>query len=232
MTAIPSDSEIASAVESLFFATANCERINRWNALVPTDNQVPVLPPQGQKHVSNVPLREAEETFAFIHDIDALLHHLSSTEGRIRMMLVGYCHIMESELIPSLIWNQLRLLHCLEPSWRFTRTTKKGETRACWLPKDKYAEINRLAQPLSQPIGNIVLAVWNGSLRNDFNHSRYFLSGTYVLGSGGLSPISRSGAFRTGRSFPFDEVGERYRAAKALMSGVAKEHANACKNYK
>jgi len=225
VTAIPEDSEVSSAVGNLFSATDDCEPTVRWNALVPTDMQVPVLPPEGQKYVSHVPTYEAREIVEFIRDVDRLLGDPgSSPEGRIRMMLVGYCHIMESEFMPTLIWNQLRLLHRLAPSWRFTRTTKKGRSEVCWFPNEKYKEIISLAQPVGQPIGNIVSSVWNANLRNIFSHSRYWLSGTRVLASGELSPISRKHAFGTGSSFAFNEVEEYYRAAKVLMLRVAEEH--------
>jgi len=231
--AIPNDFEVYSAVEDLFSATASCERKARWNALVPTDMEVPVPPPNGQKHVSHVPTWVAREIVAFIHDIDGLLRDSGSfAERRIRMMLVGYCHIMESELMPTLIWNQLRLLHRLAPSWRFTRTTKKGSIEVCWLPNEKYKEIISLAQSVGQPIGDVVSSVWNANLRNIFSHSRYWLSGTSVLAQGDLSAISWKRAFGTGGSFTFDEVRKRYRAAKALMLRVGEEHAKACKTYK
>lgn len=161
MTAFPSDSEVSSAVKNLFSATVSCEPTTRWNALVPTDTEVPVSLPQGQKHVTHVPSLEAREIVEFIRDIDGLLDGRGgSAERRIRMMIMGYCHVMESELMPTLIWNQLRLLHRLAPSWRFTRTTKKGVV-TCWYPKDKYKEIINLAQPVSQPIGDIVSSVWD-----------------------------------------------------------------------
>jgi hypothetical protein len=189
--------------------------------------------PQGQKHVTHVPTLEAREIVQFILDIHGLLEDRgSSPERRIRMMLMGYCHIMESELMPTLIWNQLRLLHGVAPSWCFTRTTKKGINQTCWLPKEKYKEIARLAQPVSQRIGEIVSSVWNARLRNAFSHSRYWLGVTHVVGSGDLSPISGKGVFGGGVSFAFDEVGEHYRAAKVLMLQVAEEHAKACKPYK
>jgi hypothetical protein len=233
MTALPSDSEISSAVKNLFSATANCERTARWNALVPTDAQVPVPVPKGQKHVTDVPTREAREIVEFILDIDKVLGDCgSSSERRIRMMLTGYCHIMESELMPTLIWNQLRLLHGLEPSWYFTRITKNGITKPCWFPKEKYKEITCLAYPVGQHIGEIVSSVWDARLRNVFSHSRYWLGVTHVIASGDLSPISRKDTFGGGLSFPFEEVRERYRAAKVLMLQVAEEHAKACKAYK
>lgn len=182
MTTFPSDSEISSAIETLFTATISCDPIARWNALFPTDTEVPVNLPQGQKHVTYVPTFEAREIIAFIRDIDALLDRVSTSETRTRIVLVGYCHVMESELMPTLIWNQLRLLHGLPPSWRFTRITKKGDIETCWLSTKKYKEIVRLAQPIGQPIGDTVLSIWNADLRNIFSHSRYWLSGQYVLG--------------------------------------------------
>jgi len=189
--------------------------------------------PQGQKHVTHVPILEAREIVEFVLDIDRLLgDRAGSPERRIRMMLIGYCHIMESELMPTLIWNQLRLLHGLAPSWHFTRTTKNGMTKTCWFPKEKYKEIADLAQPVGQRIGNIVSSVWEARLRNVFSHSRYWLGATHVVASGDLSPISRKRAFGSSGSFAFDEVRERYRAAKVLMLQLAEEHAKACRTYK
>jgi hypothetical protein len=98
--------------------------------------------------------------------------------------------------------------------------------------KEKYKEIANLAQPVGQRIGEIVSSIWNASLRNAFNHSRYWLGVTHVVGSGDLSPISRKRAFGGAVSFAFNEVGEYYRAAKVLMLQVAEEHAKACKAYK
>ncbi len=232
MTAFPSDSEVSSAVKNLFSATASCDPTARWNALVPTDAQVLVPLPQGQRHVTHVPTLEAREIVALILDIDGLLDDRgSSPERRIRMMLMGYCHIMESELMPTLIWNQLRLLHGLVPFWHFTRTTKNGIIKTCWLPKEKYKEITSLAQPVNQCIGDIVSSVWDARLRNVFSHSRYWLGVTHVVASGNLSPISRKDAFGSNVSFSFDDVRERYRAAKVLMLQVAEEHAKACETY-
>jgi hypothetical protein len=136
MTALPSDSEVCSAAKDLFCATASCDRTARWNALVPTDAQGPMPLPQGQKHVTHVPTLEAREIVEFVLDIEGLIEdRCSSPERRIRMMLMGYCHIMETELMPTLIWNQLRLLHGVPPAWCFTRTTKSGITQTCWLPR-------------------------------------------------------------------------------------------------
>jgi hypothetical protein len=234
MDPIPNEAAVRSAVELLFKATRGTDHKALWNALVPNEAQLSKLLPPGQKQVTYVPSLDARELIDFVlafSDLQSIPGR--SEEDAVRIMLTSYCHIMESELMPALIWNQLRLLAGKEPSWRFTRVTKAGNEVVCWYPKDKYAEIVALARTHSQPIGDVIDATWDGMLRNAFSHARYHLVGGYVLLSKGLSPISRAGEFGSGqaRSYPFAEIRGRFSAAKALLFAVAEEHEAACRLF-
>ncbi len=235
MTTIPTDSEISQAIEALFSATSTLDRIARWNALVPTDPDLsPPLPP-GQKPVTYIPIYEFHELIEFVNYFGNPIGSVEQTDqNAIRVMLVVYCHIMESELMPTLIWNQLRLLTKERPSWRFTHTTPRGKTVLCEYPRQKFAEIRALALRVEQPIGDIISRIWDGDLRNAFSHSGYLLSPDRVIPSRWLSPISREGAPQASsqpRSYSFDEVRERYRSSRTLLFAVASEHSKACEGF-
>jgi hypothetical protein len=236
MRTIPTDLEITQAVEALFTATAAFDHIARWNALVPTEEELSAQLPPGQKHVTYVPSYEFAEMNDFVHYFGNLLVSAGQTESdAVRIMLMVYCHIMESEFMPTLIWNQLRLLDGQQPSWRFTRTTRGGNAVLCEYPREKFAEISTFAQRIGQPIGDILCRIWDRHLRNTFSHCRYWLGATHVIPSRGLSPISRKGAFGSlnqSRNYPFGEVRDRYHSARALTLAVASEHSKACNALK
>jgi hypothetical protein len=234
---LPADSEIRQAIEALFKATAGIDRIKRWNALVPTDDEFAVGLPLGHKHVTNVPRCEFKE----ITDLVLFLDELNQKPKRsqfdsVRLMIAAYCHIMESDLAPTVIWNQLRLLDGQDPSWRFTRTTKKGDAVVCEYPREKFREIETLATRVKEPIGDVITQIWDAGLRNAFSHSQYFLTPQYLIPTKTLSPISRrntaKGWIRSPRSYSFEEISERYRAAKSFLLAVAREHSQACKTFK
>jgi len=234
MTLMPNDLEISQAVEALFSATGPLDRIARWNALVPTDADLSAQFSQGQKQVTYVPTYEFSELIDFVHCFGSLLESHGQTEpNQIRVMLMVYCHVMESEFMLTLIWNQLRLLNGQQPSWRFTHITPRGKTVVCEYPREKFSEINTLAQRVGQPIGDVISCIWDRHLRNAFSHSRYWLGSAHVLLSVGLSPISRNGPFASGksRSYSFNEVRDRYRSARSMLFAVASEHSKACKAY-
>ncbi|MEW6338816.1 MAG: hypothetical protein AB1625_15630 [Acidobacteriota bacterium] len=221
---VPTDTEIRQAVADLFVATATLDRIARWNAVVPSDPGISAR--QGQKHVTYVPSYEARELVDFVLDIDEIIEAVGAESPRVmRILLVGYCHIMESELSPTLIWNQLRLLKGLDPSWRFTRTTQKGKVLLCKYPGEKFAEISTLAGNVGQSIGDIVQGLWDRRLRNAFSHSRYWLASSRVILSGDLSPISREGnPGSAAGSYSLPELREYYRGSRTFLLEVASAH--------
>src|SRR5208337_3498715 len=228
MTLIPTDSDITQAVQSLFNATASLDRSASWNALVPTDLDLSAQPlPQGQKQISFIPHLEFREVNSFVDYFGKLVVSSGQIdENAIRVMLMVYCHIMESEFWPTLTWNKLRLLAGKQPSWHFTHKTRKGNNRVCEYPNDKFKEIRDLAESVHHPIGDVISRIWDGVLRNAFSHSGYWLSTDRVIPSKWLSPISRKGPFKASskprsESYSFNEVRDLYRSARTLLVAVS-----------
>jgi hypothetical protein len=229
---VPDESSVHEAVERLFAAARTEDRKALWNALVPTEEELSKDLPPGEKQVTYVPSFDLQELLDFIELFDRLLK-ASNKKDTVRIMLMSYCHIMESEFIATVIWNHLRLLSGQAPSWRFVRTTTGKNEEVCRYPTQKFEEIAKLASGLQQPIGAVLKDLWDSSLRNAFSHGRYHLSGGSVRPSAGLSPISRRGGLDSGqaRSFPFDEIHNRYYAARALMYTVVEEHGKSSKLF-
>jgi|GEM_PF-6383114 len=178
MTNCPTDSEIIIAVEQLFRATASFNAVTRLNALIPTDLEISVSNslPQG-KVVTDIPLNEFDEVNNFVSQFEDFIRLGPTEENAIRIKLIVYCHIMEADFWPTLIWNQLRLLSQEQPSWSFTRITSKGKILVCEYPREKFEEIRLLANRVEQPIGDIIFRIWDNDLRNAFSHSGSILSG-------------------------------------------------------
>jgi hypothetical protein len=236
MSALPLDSEIVQTVETLFAATASLDRTALWNALVPTDSYLGVSLDPGHKLVTRIPTCEFHEIMDFVHYFGNLLNADGQSEGdEVRVKLMLYCHIMESEFVPTLVWNQLRLLSGLAPCWNFVRATPKGKVEVCEYPWQKFQEIEKLSAAVSQPIGNVISRVWKRELRNAFFHSRYFLGSAYVIPTGQLSPVSRKTpgviSKRQARSYSFNEVRELYRCAHRLVLTLASKHSQACETF-
>lgn len=236
MSALPLDSEIVQAVETLFAATASLDRTALWNALVPTDSDLGVNLVPGHKLVTRIPTYEFHELMDFVDFFGNLLNADGQSEGDdVRVKLMLYCHIMESEFMPALVWNQLRLLSGLVPCWNFVRATPKGKVEVCEYPWQKFQEIEKLSATIRQPIGDVISRIWKRDLRNAFFHSRYFLGSAYVIPSGQLSPVSRKSSGlvskRQAHTYSFSEVGELYRCAHTLVLTVASKHSRACKTF-
>lgn len=226
------DQEITGAIEELFQV---CTRLNRkalWNAVVPTDSDIGYELPPGQRSVTFMPSFEFFELEGFIDLVDSVIGNPSLPEkDKIRLMLTGYCRIMESDLPLAIVWNLLRAASGQPESWRFTRITKSGGMCACEYPREKIEEIRRLAKDLSMKIGNVLNALWDPGLRNSVSHSQYFLTDKTYVPSRGLSPISRKvgeGIAAKGCSMTFDEVKSRYRLARTFATTVASNWRQAC----
>src|SRR5262249_50189881 len=150
------------------------------------------------------------ELEAFIALIDSLVSSpVLPEKDKIRLMLTGYCRIMESDLPLAILWNLLRAASGDPESWTFTKVSKAGDTLTCEYPRDNIEEICRLSRSLSMNIGDVLDQLWDPYLRNAVSHSQYFLSEDRFLPSGGLSPISRKqgqALQAKGRSMTFDDV--------------------------
>ncbi len=228
------EQEIIESLAEVFKICASIDRKALWNAVVPTDAELPgeLLP--GQKIVTHIPSYEYFELEDFIALVDLLVKRTSLPEkDKIRLMLAGYCRIMESDLPLAIVWNLLRAASGSPESWTFTRVSNAGCTQICEYPGEKIEEICRLSKSLCIKIGGVLERLWDPYLRNAVSHSQYFLSEDRFLSSGGLSPISRKqgqGLRVKGRSITFDEVRGRYQLARTFVIGVADRWRQAHKN--
>ena len=115
--------------------------------LVPTDAELGCGPPPNQKTVTFIPSFEFFELEAFIALIDSLLKSPSLPEkDKIRLLLTGYCRIMESDLPLAIVWNLLRAASGNPEAWTFTRVSKAGDTLTCEYPREKIEEIYGLSK--------------------------------------------------------------------------------------
>ena len=227
------DQEIIESIDEVFKVCTSLDRKALWNAVVPTDAELGCGPPPGQKTVTFIPSREFFELEAFIGLIESLVNSPSLSEkDKIRLMLTGYCRIMESDLPLAIAWNLLRAVSGSSESWRFTRVSKAGDTLTCEYPREKIEEICRLSNSLGMKIGGVLEQLWDSYLRNAISHSQYFLSEDRFLPSSGLSPISRKQGQSLGvkgRSITFDEVKVLYELARTFVIAMADRWRQACK---
>ncbi|MCH8055969.1 MAG: hypothetical protein IH857_07450, partial [Deltaproteobacteria bacterium] len=219
-------------IEEVFQVCTTLDSKALWNLLVPTDAELGCGLPSGQKAVTYLPSLEFFELEAFIALIDSLVISPSLQEkDKIRLILTGYCRIMESDLPLAIVWNLLRAASGNPESWKFTRVSKAGDTLTCEYPREKIEEICRLSKSLSMNIGGVLDQIWDPYFRNAVSHSQYFLTEDRFLPSGGLSPVSRKeghGLRVRGRSITFDEVKSLYGLARTFVTGVADRWRQAC----
>ena len=226
------EQEIIESIDEVFQVCARLDRKSLWNAVVPTDAKLghELLP--DPKAVTYIPSFEFFELEAFIALIDSLVSSPSLPEkDKIRLMLTGYCRIMESDLPLAILWNLLRAASGDPESWTFTKVSKAGDTLTCEYPREKIEEICRLSSSLSMKIGGVLDQLWDPCLRNAVSHSQYFLSEGRFLPSGGLSPISRKQGQdlrAKGRSMTFDEVRVLFELARTFVISVADRWRQAC----
>jgi hypothetical protein len=217
--------EIIESIDEVFQVCMTLDRKALWNVVVPTDAELGCELPPGQKAVTYIPSFEFFELEAFIALVDSLVQSPSLPEkDKIRLLLTGYCRIMESDLPLTIVWNLLRATSGNSEAWTFTRVSKAGDTLTCEYPREKIEEIYGLSKSLCMKIGGVVDQLWDPHVRNAVSHSQYFLSEDRFLPSGGLSPISRKQGQSLGvkgRSMTFDEVRVLYELARTFVIGVA-----------
>jgi hypothetical protein len=228
------EQEIIESIDEVFQVCARLDRKSLWNAVVPTDAQLGHELPPDQKAVTYIPSRELFELESFIALIDSLFGSPSLPgKDKIRLMLVGYCRMMESDLPFAIVWNLLRAASGNPESWTFTRISKAGDTLTCEYPREKIEEICHLSDNLSMKIGGVLAEIWDPCLRNSISHAQYFLTDDRYLPSGGLSPISRKqgrGLAVKGRSMTFNELRALYGLARTFVTHVVRSWRQACPN--
>src|SRR5688572_23186438 len=124
------EQEIMESIEEIFQIGTRLDRKALWNAVVPTDVELGWELPPGQKTVTYIPSQEFFELEAFIGLINSLLKNPALPEkDKVRLMLTGYCRLMEADLPLTIVWNLLRAASGQPASWTFTKVSKTGDTQ-------------------------------------------------------------------------------------------------------
>lgn len=181
---LPTDEEISAALEQVF-ARAKEHAPSRF-----LESLIPVEVSDGLALINYVPDYEMNEICEFANMFRALMSGTKLADEQSRLKVAVYCHIMESDLPLTVVWNLLRLQHNETCQWTFTKQTRKGE-RTCEYTEEKVQEIVRKADALQLDVGRILEMIWERDLRNSFSHSQYVLIGGNYMATRRSSPLSR-----------------------------------------
>jgi hypothetical protein len=230
MKDIPTSDEITNAVVSVYQTTAEKCGAAILGALVPHMYEP-------ERAIWNVPDYEAEELCRFVNQFKGYLKGEREAPARTRLQILVYCHIMEAETFPAVIWNLLRLLSGEHPQWSFETPT--GE--ACAFPEKRFEEIRRVSTLVAQPIGPVLCRLWHRKLRNAFLHAQYstFTNGNFS-GTKNISPLT-SGAVRpsdrrdsSGENptyYTADEIERLFQASLDYLDAVTKRFREAIRPF-
>jgi hypothetical protein len=231
MTAIPTAREIKEAINELLEKAEAVPSMALWRALVPTDPRLKKHAPAGKTYAATFAYQETHE----LNKLLMLIHRILDEGGykeedEVRIKLIGYCQIMESDLPLALIWNLLRVIGKEEASWVFKEEAEwifeKGP-QDCINASDKLKAIRLRADRLGLRIGQVLDSIWDIDIRNAFSHGHYILSCGYLQRSRSLSPISSGGRHRQSRrkeNPSYQEVRDRYEAARSFLFTLSDAH--------
>ena len=182
----PTEDEICFAVAETFTKTAERTQQRILGALVPYS-----LKPTPM--ISYWPEYEIEELCQFVNQFNSYITDDVELSKKARIMLLIYCHIMEAHFPATVLWNLIRLLAEEFPSWDFYGIGKRGKKFSCELPRDRYAQIEKLAKAQNVQIGTVLQRLWHNKLRNAYSHAQYIVhkNGDF-LGGKNISPITES----------------------------------------
>ena len=124
------EQDIIESIDEVFQVCRSLDSKALWNAVVPTDAELGCDLPPGQKEVTYIPSFEFFELEAFIALINSLVKSPSlSEEHKIRLILTGYCRIIESDLPLAIVWNLLRAASGNPESWNSQGFQKQAITQ-------------------------------------------------------------------------------------------------------
>jgi hypothetical protein len=231
MKKIPTTEEIQDAMLHVFDRATKTRGLDILGAIVPHTFD-PV------RAIWNVPDHEAEELCRFVNQFTTYVTKGHDAPALTRLRLVVYCHILEAETPQAVIWNLLRLIGGQQPSWTFSTPGRNGD-QPCEMPEQRMAEIKRLSEPLNEPIGTVLYALWHNKLRNAFLHAQYtlFSRGDFV-GTKTISPLTANAVRESDKAdasgenptaYTASEVEQLYNAALEYLWALTKcyEHGSA-----
>jgi len=180
----PTQDEIGFAISEIFTKTNEISHKDILGALVPYSFE-PV------RMICYWPEYEIDELCRCINQFKSYITDDVESPQKVRVMLLIYCHIMEAQFTPTVLWNCLRLLSGDSTSWDFYRVTQDGEKLCCELPRQRFTEIEKLSETQKVQIGVVLNRLWHNKLRNAFSHAQYMINahGSF-LGGKNISPIT------------------------------------------
>ncbi|MCP4902368.1 MAG: hypothetical protein GY906_35825 [bacterium] len=208
MKVFPSTDEVNDAVVEVFERATSARGADILGALVPHTYE-----PEKMIHV--FPDYEAEELCRFVNQFKGYAAESVDNCERTRLRVLVYCHVMEAELPPAIVWNLLRLIDGQEPTWDFVRVSSKGKEIPCDMPQTRYEEIQRLSRKADLRVGDILVSLWHNKLRNAFSHAQYITmqDGTFVGGKN-VSPLTASAVRPSDKATPDRENPYLYRSTE------------------
>lgn len=191
----PEEDKVRFAIAQVFAACAERHQQGILGALVPHSFKPSPM-------ICHWPELETEELCLFINQFRSyIINDDISLQGKSRLMILIYCHIMESEFPSTVIWNLLRIMNHEAPSWVFYSVNKDGKQFSCELPENRYSEIKKLAEKSGMEIGNVLDILWHNKLRNAFTHAQYIIhENGDLLGGKNISPITSNAIRRSDTS--------------------------------
>lgn len=205
MKSYPSPDRVKESVVEVFQRASDVCGASILGALVPHSSKP-------ARMICTFPDQEAEELCRFVNQFKGYVSTTDDPRELTRLRVLIYCHIMEAELPPAIIWNLLRLIDGQGPAWDFVGVNKKRKEFPCELPEKRYDEIQRIAKKVGVGIGDMLDELWHNKLRNAFSHAQYVTvgNGTF-LGGQNISPLTASAVRRSDTAGPTGENPYLYR---------------------
>ncbi len=225
---IPNDTEIVKAIAEIFDTVYQHNPLKILSALVTVDKHF-IL---GYKTINYVVDYEMMEICEFINEFKSLLKETKEIEQQIRIKVLIYCHIMEADLPYMVFWNLLRILNSQDCKWTFQKQKSDNTQYVYQYTWEKISQINNLSKKLNLKIGDILTRLWNGNLRNAFNHSQYTFMGNFLQCTKNLIPFSRKiSDLNKSLNFSFSTIDKYFEGSKNYLSYFIEAYKHAIKYF-
>jgi len=166
----PSSEEIKTAISEVFSESIGRDPEHLLGSFVPHYFEP-------MRWICVVPEYEVQELCDFVNLYKTLDNVAQgSAQAMTRFRLPIYCHIMEADFLPTVLWNLLGAIEGEAPRWPMTRTTRKGITEECVYPTQKFDELIERCGRVRLGLGDVLRELWVPHLRNAFSHSQYLVN--------------------------------------------------------
>src|SRR5262245_11641850 len=125
---LPRDDDIIKSIEQPFDKVQRREPTKLLSALIPIEKV------NDDWLINYSPSYILHETCECVNQLQKLIKLCDPSQEQVRIKLVIYCHIMESDYSYTVLWNLLRVLSGLPCQWTFTMLTDKNKIKTCEYP--------------------------------------------------------------------------------------------------